>query len=706
MKKTLSFAMAIATALSCTSFAAADYAYDVPEECGTSYVEEQSNKELETALRYVKSRISIPSDLTEFYYSTSLNNNKTVYSFNWSTPYTADSYREINCSICSTVITYYNYYDGSKSYKNEINLAKLSADELYTYAQKSVQKLNPTVYKDICIEKDTLSISRNRNRATFQVVRTKNGVPVANDRGNIVIDKDTGELISYNINWHTKAAFKKPDNVISEEKAQKAYADMIDIYPVYQLTYDREKDEYISDIIYMQNNYGEINAFTGKKSDFEADGYYDETMESDDCIEEEGNPSTGADKNFFTEQELEEINKELPYSSEEKIRELVDSKDYFILTDDMELYYFTLYKQTEGKTDQYFYTASFSSADYDKDSYWNDEFEETVITVNAESGEIISYNYYKNKATKPSNTYDEAAAEQKAIDIAKELAGDKFKEYGDINTYLDYYKPMNGNITNYYGSSHIFNRYVNDIEVSGDWITVDFNSDNVLTSYYINYTEADFVSPDKMLSEDEIMNIFWQNNDIELYYLARVNEKKTKTVLVYGTDEAVYCNAFTGEQLYYYTSRSDLSGIKTAEVKEMAQILNNHNILISSTPFLETDAVKQSDYIRIMNYISSVGIYSNDLPVLSDGRIYEYEDDAPITNSDAMILFTAAECGNKVPQLKGIYRSPYTDVKDSDANVGYYAIAHALLDSKATELHPDEAFTYADMIKQIYNYLA
>lgn len=51
-----------------------------------------------------------------------------------------------------------------------------------------------------------------------------------------------------------------------------------------------------------------------------------------------------------------------------------------------------------------------------------------------------------------------------------------------------------------------------------------------------------------MLSTDMVMQKFWENNDLNLYYLARFTDKKTKTVLVYGTDSDVYVDATTGER--------------------------------------------------------------------------------------------------------------------------------------------------------------
>ena len=486
-----------------------------------------------------------------------------------------------------------------------------------------------------------------------------------------------------------------------------AYAEMIDIHPMYEINYDREKDEYQTEIVYIQDDYGEINAFTGKKSDFEADGYYsDDTMEAEDSVDG-ANPETGGgDKNsIFTEQELAELNKELPYGTESAVRDILESKDYFTINDDMELNFSNLYKQTEGKNDKYFFTAYFTSADLDKNNYWLYSYDDVEVTVNAETGEIISYYYYRNKDKSSTNTYDEKAAAELASTIAKELAGEKLDEFGEMKSTTDFYRPANSTITNYYGSRHYFTRYANDIMVSGNDLCVTLNYENKLTNYFINYSDVEFISPEKMLSEDEIMDIFWDENDIDLYYLARVHDKKTKTVLVYGTEETIYCDAFTGEQKYIYTDSSDLKGIKTSSIKEKAEILDDHGFILCEGSFKETDTVKESDFARALNMFTEVRLYSYNEIYLADGRKYENAE-TPLTNADAMIMLTAAECGTKVPELNGIFKSPYTDVDDSDENVGYYTIAHALIKSNKTKLDPDGDFTYGDMIELIYNYLA
>ncbi len=693
MKKAISLFMAAAAALSCSVSASALSLADEALIPSSPTATDQSLKEHKVAqtLKNVKSRITIPDELSEFNYNINTNIMGDSYIFNWSTKNDAEEYKYINTTICRNIITSYNsvLYD---HYSSETQLAKLSADELYKAAEKAIMKLNPTVFNNISIDRESLNISLHNDRATFSIVRTNDGIPVNNDMGRVVVSKTTGELLSFNINWHHNATFKSADTAISESEAKHRYAEMISIYPQYELEYDFEKDEFISSIVYVQGDHGEINAFTGEKSDFAADGYFG----SDDFVNEDSaapmpEPEAGGNKNHFTEAELAELNKEFPYASEEKIRDILESNEYLTINDSMLLESSQLRKDTAGKTDRYYYSAYFSSV-YPRDEYsWNKQYENVSIKVNAETGEIINYSYYKNNY-KEKTTFDEAAATSTATEIAKSFAGDKLSEYGDINSTVNSYYTGNGinDVIHYMGSSHYFERYVNDIVVNGNYINIELDADNKLTYYSIDHTDAEFISPADILTPAEIMDKFWQTNDIELYYLARVHDRITKTVLVYGTESSIYCDAFTGEQKYNWVNidKTDLSGITTQSIKEKAQILVDHGFTISSNKFSENDTVKRSELISMLNF------YSSD------------ENDKAINRGEAMILITQSACGDDIPGLKGIFKSPYTDISDNDENIGYYAIAHALTGSTATKLNASEPFTYGEMIELIYKMLA
>ena len=66
----------------------------------------------------------------------------------------------------------------------------------------------------------------------------------------------------------------------------------------------------------------------------------------------------------------------------------------------------------------------------------------------------------------------------------------------------------------------------------------------------------------------------------------------------------------------------------------------------------------------------------------------------------------AAKFGAEVAELKGIFKSPFVDISDSDENVGYYAIAYAAGLASGSELDPADSYTYGEFIGLIYDMLS
>jgi len=263
--------MAAVTALTSTSICA--------------FADGQNSEALASAITIAKTRLDIPEELTEFSYNTSENYKTTTYNLTWSTPADADEYREVSVTVCGSLIL--SYFDSSMySSKNaDSHFAKLTGDALYKKAQAAVKKLNPTVADVISIDRDSLNITMYGSKAQFSFVRTKNGVPVSNDRGSIVLDKDTGDIIGFHMSWHVNASFRDSKSAISLDKAKQKYAEMIQLTPQYEFDYDGQTKKVPARLVYRQGQYGEINAFTGKKSDFSADGYYDGSNETEDAAE-------------------------------------------------------------------------------------------------------------------------------------------------------------------------------------------------------------------------------------------------------------------------------------------------------------------------------------------------------------------------------------------------------------------------------------
>lgn len=696
-RRVLAMSMAAVTALTSTSICA--------------FAEGQDSKALASAISVAKTRLDIPEELTEFSYKAVNSNLNDAYYLTWSTPRDAQEFKEVTVQVCRSLIT--SYYTSDYGYSNTgKTLAKLSGDKLYEKAKELIKKINPTVAGVIDLDRDSLYISTYNDRAVFSFVRTKNGIPVKNDNGQIVLNKNTGELISFYMSWHEKASFQSADSAISLDLAKDKYAAMIDIQPQYEFYYDWESKELKSRLVYRQSSYGEINAFTGKKSDFAADGYYDTAATNGitaDTAESDESPADGGYK--FTEQEQAELDKKLPYASEEAVVKLLRSDPYLTYKTDMELSYSDLYKITVGENTRYYYTASFTNENWGSEEdimpvpVANDEwvssemlevaysekliesYQNVNICVDAESGQIISYYYYDSTAQNGDASYDLSKADKLAEEIAKKFAGDSFGEFGDYSSSVNSWTERTTNKTQYWGSDHSWTRYANDIKVSGDSISVSLNADMKLTSYYINYTDIELADPAGMLTAKQAMSKFWENNDLNLYYLAKLNNKITKTVLVYGTDNSVYVDAFTGEPVYSYYTRqeNDLSGIKDKKLLAMAQKLDDHGFVISTEKFSENDPAAKTVLESLMG-------------VRSD----ENESDKNLTRGEALVIFTKSVCGDTIPELKGIYKSPFSDVKDTDENVGYYAIAYGFGVVSGDKLNAKDDFTMGDMIKMVY----
>lgn len=683
MKKALSITLAALTAAS---------------TCICAYADNNASTENKTVLAMVKSRVSVPEELSEFTYSKNINGPVNSYTYTWTSPDGLEDYSSLSVCAYGNIITSYDIYCNNRwEYNENGSLAKMSGDELYAAALEKIKQLNPTAYTTIKVDRDSLNMSLYRNTATFRIYRVKNGIPVTSDTGSITLNKNTGELYRFNINWHPKASFQKPDSVISAEEAEKAYADMIAIKPVYVLKYDPETDSYSTGIEYTQTDYGDINAFTGEKSDFDADAYYDDNMFDEETCEADdaGNPETG-----FTPKELEELNKELPYGNAEEVVELVKSNKYLTWDDELTVSSDYLSKTDNGNSTRYLYSVYFSN----ESEFYSSSSKELVfmsVQLDAETGELLYYNFSDGNYDPKIMNYDLEKADKLADKILKSLSPKHYKVYESTESSVSEFNRY------VYGSSHYYARTVNGIESEFDTACITFDKDMRLTNYSISYTDVKYVSPKTMLSEEQIMEKYYENSPLELTYLVKTGKTKTASVLVYTEDDYLRYDAFTGEPVYnrnYSAGDNDLSGITDSALLKKAKVLDDNGVLISTEKISPTDTVTDGDFTRMVNYlVSGSRFYVDELAVLPSGQ--QLDTETKLTRADAMYLYTSIMAGDKVAQLKGIFKSPFTDVPDTDPNIGYYAIAYALGAAGGTTLDPTSPYTYADVINLVYDSL-
>ena len=181
MKKTISLALAAVMTASVSIVAYAD----------------ETDGAVKSRLAAVKGRIEIPEEFSEFTYRVNTRAAADIYSFNWETERSSDSYGYISASICGSVLTSYNIYRSDYSrWSESAKLAAMTKSELYSAAVKAVKKLNPTVADSISVDKDSIRMSVYGNTVSNDLTRTANNLTIANDTGSINHDKNTGDQIT------------------------------------------------------------------------------------------------------------------------------------------------------------------------------------------------------------------------------------------------------------------------------------------------------------------------------------------------------------------------------------------------------------------------------------------------------------------------------------------------------------------------------
>ncbi len=714
----------LAGVLACTMLlgtAGAVFASDSTASYTAQNNSEAEQKSMLAALTTVKQRIEIPEELTEFSYDYTENELASTFRFTWSAP-ANENYSCLSISITDGIITGYNYFGGKydMDYADEehLSIGALTPSELYKKAEKELMRINPTLKNRIRLQTEKTYANIYSDHVTIPVTRVFKGIPVENDRGVIRVNKDTGELVSFSLSWHPNASFKLADEAISVTEAEKAYAEMIDLEPVYSVEYDYETQTYSTQLYYRQTDWGEINAFTGEKSDFIADGYFtDDNAVNGELDSDEAAPEAG-DKGSvsFTDAELTELENKEKLITAEKLAEIMDNIEFFCDMDGMEPASFDIRTKKVNDSKRYIINAyyngrGYSESDgeiypieYDKSDDYSEDYyvdnRNVYVTADAETGEIISYSFYKSDSS-VSNTDRTAEAEKKLVDIAKTLAGDKYSEYrlNNIGSSSWEESDMFGNptgIVNYYSYYAHFDRYVNGIKVENDSMSLTLNADDLsLSDYFINHTfGVDFISTKNMLSESAVIKKIWKQTELDLYYKARTIDGKTRTVLVYGCDSALDCNAITGELVYgRYADEipeySDISG----EFAEKVEHLLFYGIGFDDkggkfSPDTAITAYEFTSFLGGVSYLAS-------------------DSDGVLNRAEAVKMLVSAIYGDSVAKMTDIFKAPFSDVPENSEYVGYIAIAKASsLIPDGDTFNPDGAFTRKDAVEIIYDYLS
>ncbi len=687
---------------------------------------DESDVAMRAALTKVKERISVPSELSEFTYSSYTNRNTTSYNFNWNTPSSASVSKTLSITIVGDIITNYYYYDGKNNNWSEPRLAKLSDTELLKKAKDALKKANPYIAARSVMTSNGTTLFGST--AGFSFKRMVNGVPADYNNGTIEVDKNTGSLVSMYVTWWDNASFESKNGVLTQDELIKAYKELNTLTPYYRISTDWQTGKKSVYIVYEPSFTNDIDAKTGKESSMYKDrnkllyGSNDiVAIDEEDLLVDTTAPAEGSAFVKFTPSEIKAINANEKLITKEKVNEILKNDKYIKLNDDFKTTYSNLYEEVDNYTDTstYYWDLGY---EYNKNSH----IKNINARINAENGEIISFNSYsyyssrQDEDKKPKlNVTSAAKTAEEALKYYLPDIADKFKanqnNLKEVETW--------GEKNEYYETSRIFtfNRFVGGIQVTGDDIRITVDSENQVTGFNYNYSDdVKFPSANSIISVEKAYETAFAEKPAGLKYSGFVdNEGKAHTYLVYNPG-SYYVNARTGKLCNYDGTDfipdgpdsvfSDIEGI--AAEKAITELKRHGVSLVTSGGKFEPDKLINSseftDFLSLI-YRNNGGITPYSAGANDASEVVEDINGniVYLTKADACKYLVQAWGAEDYAKLKGIYTTPFSDVPSTRSDIGYIALCYGkgAISQTSGKFNPDSSMTRAEAVKMIYDYL-
>lgn len=504
--------------------------------CSLSFAGQDDSSELENAIKSAKSILNIPSEYSEFEYSSEKNNyngkDYTIWYLSWSTK---DGDKRINAGIDENgdLNQYYKY-----SSDNLSSISNISKEQAELTSEKFLKK----AFKSFSPEMKKVKISSSGNSSNFNFVYQQyvNDIPIAYNIINIGVNKFTGEVENFSgLNPVLKnLEYPEIGKVISIEEAEKAYIDKSGLSLKYYSYFDyKNKTLNVFPAYTLENFNTFVNAENGEIIN-DMEGYDSVNLARST---EDAKADGVAEFNELSEKEIEGIKNVNELITKEEAEKII-KKYVDVLPKDASIT-----------------RANLTSSLINKDRFiWNISFDSANAQINAKTGQLISFNYYdySEKYDDTKNKISEDEAFQKIESFLKNIEPKlfeqvKYKKTNNIKSYTNQY-------------TFNFVRQVNNIDFVENGFNVTVTYDGRIVSYQNNFYEnINFPDISKMVSSQEIFNKFKEYEKFDLEYILN---SSNKPVLVYG-----FINMSPNYMLNYNNfEKVDIRGRKYIENEELS----------------------------------------------------------------------------------------------------------------------------------------
>lgn len=677
-----------------------------PVSSSTARVTEPTKDALESAIKAIKAKITIPAEYSEFdyYFYNTVSSDQYQWNLTWRNPKT-NRYIEVNADQ-ENRITYYRKYDNSE---NSNSIPKYLKKELRSTAEQFLKKIAPEVALKVAY-KDAEYEGIYSGNYIYNFERKENGINFPDNVVRIGVNSVTGEVQYVSIEWLYDTKVPTSDVKVSKEEANKLIKENMKMKLVYRSNYYRIFDTGSGEqkrkayLVYEPTeNYIAVDAKTGKVYLSKTE-WRDENSRAEEKEAAKDTAANGMDgsSSMLTEEEIKKLEELKNLISKEDAIKKVTSNNYLYLDKNLALQSATLNKNYYGNEDSYVWNIIFNdprAIDYEKDADYYRAY--ASAQVDAKTGKILSFYASMN------NHYDEVKGKWKDVKIkynkeqAREIL-EKFLKAENSSRFNksklssendDFIATYKNDVPVYAGYRYQYNRVNEGIEYPYNSIygSVDGISGKIYTYGYYWDEDIVFESPKGIISADKAMDYYLNDDGYGLKYeINTVNTNRLEKApeltssytsaneirLVYRPDVyPSFISPFTGEKLDYngevYKEAKPFVYKDVPETAENKKILllADMNIGFEGEYFYPEKAITIGEINSLLSSIS----YGNQVDVNTANQ-------SNLITKEELAMNFIKELGlDKVANLSGIYHTEYADESTiSSKYLGAVALAKGL----------------------------
>ncbi|HSL93419.1 MAG TPA: YcdB/YcdC domain-containing protein [Bacillota bacterium] len=459
------------------------------------------------AIQLAKSFFPETDEFTSFYSTVENYDGRLIYSLYWQgkdgTKEDSYDYLTVRVDGINNLIIGYSR-DRAEQGGQYAPIPVLTEAEVKAKAEEFLRKLVPEQFGTMSldqVQKPSIVVGKRSwsHGYGFTYIQYVNGIAFRSNNINVRVNADTGEVVSYNMNWQV-FDFLAPEGIIGMEEAGRIFTGRgLKLMYLRSYWFRSNGKPYLAYV--LEDGYQlQIDAFTGEIS-------VGGIISPDRPVQEAAPPGAGGDMadKGFTEYELREIDllEGLLTASqaEAKVRELLN------LPEDFEM------------------TGSSLWRDYEDESlrFWNinwfvvrgEDVASASARVNAADGSVLSFNF-SEKEDKSEHTLTPEAAESIARAFLQKAAP---AEYGLTKLATEHTVDPENGYPYSYGFS--FERYHNGIPVQGDNLYVEVRHDGRIVGFYVSWYRAELPSSTGVMPSDAMAAHFLAAYGLDLEYVLR-----------------------------------------------------------------------------------------------------------------------------------------------------------------------------------------